>query len=187
MNIKKLFGVLFITVMLLSVPCAYALDSDTVNVNEVQDDVKLSSSESEIEQVDNLMDKKVDSNKNSPLSSVKMNKFAEISINLGATVVEDIKVQNNPQIIKYLIKIKPHYDNSSGEVFNRISKSREKITYLIHSINSRGILFNFERLNEVENYLKLAEKNYKDAPNALIYVDVADEILDELYKELQIK
>ena len=39
MNIKKLFGVLFISVMLLTIPCAYATDdsSDNTEFNIIQD------------------------------------------------------------------------------------------------------------------------------------------------------
>ena len=157
MNIKKLFCVLFISVMLLSVPCAYALDSDTVNVNEVQDDVKLSSSENEIEQVDNPMDKKVDPNKdsvNSPSSSVKLNEFAK-----GALASIDS--------VRCMFSCTHKDDNDYYEILtNQISSVEWKINTLANIIENnrnRKNCKNMDRWNSASKKINNAKKNLEDA------------------------
>ncbi|MCQ2964141.1 MAG: hypothetical protein MJ203_01065 [archaeon] len=139
------------------------------------------------------MDKKVDPNKNSvnsPSSSVKMNEFAKISINLGATAVNDLKVPKNPQNIKN--SIKTENTPSKNEAENKISETKSKLSDLKELMNkcinkkklAPGDLSPyFNRLKVADHYMELADEKFfeGDYVRAINCVISADKVMFEVY------
>ena len=109
MNIKKLCGVLFIIVMLLSVPCVYALDSD-----EVQNDVKTVSSGNEVGVGSNSVNYISTNDENTK----EPNKFIKSVITLGCVVSTEYLVTEESKAKSALGISKLKYNAFMGEIDN---------------------------------------------------------------------
>lgn len=118
-----------------------------------------------------------------------MNKFAEISINFGSAVVDDLKVPN-PQNIKDSIKTKN--TPSKNEAENKISESQNKLSELrklmAGCIDNKEVTPGdlkpyFARLEKADRYMVSAKEKFdgNDYVSAIHFVMAADQIMLEVY------